>query len=104
MAAPFFWRDKLFYFITEKYHAYLIVILDGRKSKHRTYFGSQILLLLTYGAKIFRTAYVHQQHYGQLTFFVKHFNVRMVKTRGYVPVDSSYFITYLVFAHLAKSH
>src|SRR6201989_3040593 len=100
MAAAFFWRDKLFDLIAEKNYTNLIIILYRRKGQHRTQLCSQILLLLRDGTEVFRATHIHQQHYSQLTFFIKHLYVGMVKTRGNVPVDGPDLVAQLVFANL----
>lgn len=104
MAAAFFGRNKFFDLIAKKQHAHFIIILYGRKCQHGTKLGCDILLLLILRSKVFGPAHINQQHKGKLAFLVKNLHVRMVKTSGHVPVDSTDLIAQLVFAHFAKSH
>src|SRR4051794_11637266 len=102
MRASLFGRDKFFNLIAKKYNANLIIVLDSRKRKHGAKFGSQVLLLLPLGTKVFRSAHIHQQHNGKLALLVKHLYVRVVKAGGNIPVNGTYLVAKLVFAHLAK--
>src|ERR1700761_9307492 len=57
-----------------------------------------------YGTKKRAGAYVHQQHYRKLAFFLEQFAERMIKTRRDIPVDKTDIIARGIFTHLPKAH
>src|ERR1700741_3556352 len=104
MLSSFFRWNIFFYFITEKDHAYFIIIIDRAEGEYRSYLCNNIAFASLCCPKQATGADIHQQVNNQLSFFFKYFGKRMRETRAYIPINKTDIITMIILAHFAKAH
>ena len=104
VSATFLGRDVFLYPVGKEYHTYLVVVLDSRERKRGGYLRYHVALGAHLRSETHTSRHVDKQHYRKFPFFFEHFYIRSVETCRYVPVNISYVIAVLVFAHFGKAH
>ena len=104
VALAFLRRDKFLHLVGEEDDAHLVVVLYGRESECRGYFGHRVTFHLVDRTEVTAATDIDEQHHRQLAFLFIDLDVGAVHARRYVPVDGAHVIAWLIFAHLAERH
>ena len=104
MRGPLLGRDEFFDFVAEKDDPNLVVVLFRAESQNSGYFNNHLLLKGLLCSELIGGADINEQHHRQFPLFIKDFNVRMVESGGYVPVNIPDIITWLVLPDFRERH